>query len=143
MTVARMHKQRKVTRGRYVPRFSKQKSIKRGGGDSGGTPQPPDIVALESFAPTTVSGAALPVNLVLTGQFFQTGEHAPVAIIFKEDAPLTGSMVAMTFTVDSDTQITVPLAVGNGPVDVPGGYSISVGDGFTGSNFVGGFTVTA
>lgn len=141
MTVARQHKQRKVTRAHDKPRYTRQRPIKRGGGAT--PPQPPDIVALESFAPTTASAAALPVNIVLTGEFFQTGEHPVVAIIFKEDAPLTGSIVAMTFTVDSDTQITVPLNVGNGPGDVPGGYSISVGDGFTGSNFVAGFTVTA
>jgi hypothetical protein len=71
MTVAKMHKQRKVVRGRYIPRFSRQRKIKRGGGDTGGTPPAGGVLTLTSVTPSvgSVGGPVVQLNFIGTGFF--------------------------------------------------------------------------
>ena len=88
MTVAKMHTQRRVRRGENVPRFSRQKLIKRGGGDTtttgGGKPPATGATAgiPGSFTPAGCALPASPASMTgivaspatawTTGQFVQT-----------------------------------------------------------------------
>lgn len=97
--IAKMHHQRKVTRARYKPRFTHQRKIKRGGGDTGGAaPGPPTITAV---APATHAASATDVTFTATG----TNIVAPVEV-FYAGVGASGQVVA---TVVSATSFTFVL----------------------------------
>jgi hypothetical protein len=102
MTVAKMHKQRKVVRGRYIPRFSRQRKIKRGGGDPGGTAPVVGTPVLTEIDPTAVSQNQGATLFTLTGSDFAVGckvSTGAMAIYDLATTRVSASEVTATFVV--------------------------------------------
>jgi hypothetical protein len=108
MTVARMHKQRKVTRATDKPRYTRQKPIKRGGA----APPPGPVIpfpAVETVSPTTLV-LGTPTVVTFTGSDFVDG-----CIV------ATGPLFTFPTVFVSDTEVTATL-----PCDTAGTYQVFV-----------------
>jgi len=110
MPLAKMHKQRKVRRGTWKPRFSKQKVIWRGTSKSAVTP------TLASISPNTAVKGGADLTMTCTG----TGYVAGVTrIVFNGgDEPTTFISATQVSTVVKPSTVTVagayPVLVRNG-----------------------------
>jgi hypothetical protein len=105
MTVARMHSQRQVQRGRDKPRYTGQRPIERGGPPAAAIPTP----VVTSVAPTSLAVGA-PADVTFTGSNFVDG--CSVA---------TGSIYKFPTVFVSSTEV-----VGTFPCDVGGTYQAFV-----------------
>jgi len=91
MTVARYHYQRRVTRGSWVPRFTKQKRNWRGTDE-------PAVPTLTSISPTTgVHGGAL-TTVTATGTGFIDG-YSKITVDGLDQTTTWVSATSMTFQV--------------------------------------------
>jgi hypothetical protein len=124
MAIARQHQQRRITRGTWKPRFTKQRRNWRGTAKATVTP------TLASIAPSTVVMGAANTTVTLTGTGFVSG--VTIAMIDGDD-------VATTFVSATSLTIVIPAAL----LAAAATMSINVHSGFLVSTTPRTFTVTA